>query len=365
MIDAHRIVWRALDSLEFDVTAHCSFNSDNGTTNSFLNRDNIYTEHYDGHRTMHKSKYSEVFSPSFTLIHKDLGEFTEDENRRILSWLSGSDKPGWLEVYRDDSNVLTWQCLGNIVNIEQYKLGNGSVVGYEFNIETTHPYAFSRKFETTKQILEPTTFTLVSNSDEYAKPIYPTVTVSFKNNIYVPVNENPTLEPYKMVPNVIYKYGDLYYINIPSEPHKGLVNIGTFSPNAANVEEYYCVDGTNIVKAVASKDANGNAIKDADGNVIYAWQTVATVGAAVVIENSSANTKTTLTGAAINEKVILDGMNKVITVYNDQGRLEQRIIGDSFNWEWLSLNYGDNNITVTGNCDIAFEWLEPRKVGEL
>ena len=357
MIDAHRIVWRNIDSLEFDVTAHLTFSGDNGATASFLNRENIYSEHYDGRRTIHRSKYNEVFAPRFTFVKQDFSDFTEEENRRILSWLSGSDKPGWLQVYRDDSNVLTWQCFGNITGIEQYKLGNGRVVGYEFEIETTHPYAFSRKIEITGQISKPTSITLESNSDEYSKPLYPTVTIKFGDNIYVPVDVDPTQEPYVMVPNIIYIYKDRYYINIPSEPHKGIVNVGLILPEVADPKEYYCVDGANIVKKTSTKDA--------DGNLIYVWKTIATVGAAVIIENETANTKTIITGAAKNEKVILDGMNKVITVYNENNEQETRIIGDSFNWTWLPLDYGDNNIVVTGNCDITFEWLEPRKVGDL
>ena len=160
-----------------------------------------------------------------------------------------------------------------------------------------------------------------------------------------------------MVPHIIYIYENRYYINIPSESYKGIVHVGLISPDAADLTAYYCVDGANIVKKASTKDA--------DGNSIYVWQTVATVGAAVIIENNTTNTKTIITGAAQNEKVILDGMNKVITVYNENDEQETRIIGDSFNWEWLPLNYGDNNIVVTGNCDITFEWLEPRKVGNL
>lgn len=357
MIDAHRIVWRNMDSLEFDVTAHLTFSGDNGTISSFLNRDNIYSEHYDGRRTIHRSKYSEVFTPRFTLMKQDCSDFTEDENRRMLSWLTSSDKPGWLEVYRDDSNVLTWQCFGNITSIEQYKLGNGRVVAYEFEIETTHPYAFSRKMEITKQILAPTTFTLVNNSDEYSKPLYPTVTITFGDNIYVPVDVDPTQEPYIMVPNIIYIYNGRYYVNIPSEPHKGIVNVGSILPEDAMPNVYYCVDGTNIVKQTTIRETNNT--------VSYAWKTVATVGAAVIIENKTANTKTIITGAAKNEKVILDGVNKVISVYDANGEQETRIIGDSFNMEWFPLNWGSNNITVTGDCDIIFEWLEPRKVGDL
>lgn len=364
MIDAHRIVWQGLDSLEFDVTAHCSFGRDGGTTSSFLNRDNIYTEHYDGRRTIHRSKYVEAFTPRFTLIKQDFSDFDEEQNRKILSWLTASDKPGWLEVYRDDSNVLTWQCFGNIIGLEQYKLSNGRVVGYEFEMETTHPYAFSRKMELTKAILEPTTFNITSNSDEYTKSLYPTVTIKFKGDIYIPIKNMTEVQlldtAYTMIPNTIYALYlnnttvSTYYINIPSISYRGIIHVGIISLEAATPGEYYCVDGKTVVQKVA-----------ADDNQTYIWKTVAEVGAAVQIENTTLGISTVISGAAKDETIILDGMNKVISVYDVNGNQETRIIGDHFNWEWLPLHYGDNSITITGNCEVTLEWIEPRKVGDM
>ena len=58
----------------------------------------------------------------------------------------------------------------------------------------------------------------------------------------------------------------------------------------------------------------------------------------------------------------LDGTNKVISGNNYS---KTRIIGDGFNWEWIPFAYGENNLTVMGNCKIKFEWLEPRKVGSM
>ncbi len=384
MIDAHRIVWRGLDSLEFDATIHCSFNSDNGTVSAFLNRDNIYTEHYDGRRTIHRSKYNEVFTPRFTIIKQNFSDFSEDENRRILSWLTSSDKPGWMEVYRDSSNVLTWQCFGNIINLEQYKLGNGRVVGYEFELESSHPYAWSRKitypevYDAIEEIgnnndyLEVSgvnTFTITCDTDEYNKLIYPQVTIKFSNeNIYMPTNRDPIANDDVMIPNVIYTWNGNYYVNLPSEDVKKQLpskNNPITSTNIAKTEAdtkiysadnyyYFSQDGV-IAKIVATGTG-------------FTWKIVAEVGAAIKIENKTAGTSTIVSGAAINETTILDGTNKVISTYTEIGGelvQETRIIGNHFNWKWLPLKYGDNDIIITGDCKVKIEWLEPRKVGDL
>lgn len=378
MINAHRLVYNNLSSEDFDVIPGLSFGGDDGATTSFLGKEGVYTEHYDGHHTIHRAKYNEVFVPRFTLVKKDYSDFSEEENRRILSWLTVSEKPSWLEVYKDDSNVLTWKCFGNITSLEQYKLGNGRVVGYEFEMETTHPYAWSQKFihptvyATTAEINNndetndylrvygTESFTLTCNTDEYNKPIYPTVTVRFSgSDIYIPINTDPMKDSYVMIPNAIYFYNDGYYVNLPSEGKK--VQLAANNPVTSSM------DNTEIDKLASGYYyfAQDGVIAEIKDKVL---RIVTEVGAAVKIENATTNTSTVIAGAAIGETIMLDGTNKVISAYTTiNGALvqETKIMGNHFNWEWLSLKYGDNNISITGDCEVKIEWIEPRKVGDL
>ena len=246
MISAHRLIFNGFSTEDFDVIPYLSFESDDGATPTFLNTDGVYTEHYDGHRTIHRAKYNEAFTPRFTLIKKDESDFDATENRKILSWITASEKPGFLEVYKDDSNVLEWKIFGCITSVEQYKLGNGRIVGYEFEMESSHPYAWSRKFtypeiyatieelsnndETNDYLTvsEANTFTITCNTDEYNKPLYPKVTINFKGeNPYFPIDVNPLEETtYHMVPNVIYSWIDTgnvehLYVNLNGDEHNG------------------------------------------------------------------------------------------------------------------------------------------------
>lgn len=389
MIDAHRIVYNNLSSEEFDATLRISFDGDNGVTSSFLNRDGVYTEHYDGHRTIHRAKYNEAFMPRFTLIKKNFGDFDAIENRKILSWLTASGVPGWLEVYKDDSNVLEWRVFGCVTSIEQYKLGNGRIVGYEFEIEGSHPYAWSRKFtypevyatvgevnnnDETNDYLEISGTESVAincNSDEYSKPLFPKVTITFSDaNIYFPVEEDPMNNSYIMMPNVLYSYNENLYVNINSgdDADKGKFVITDILSKNTNTNDFVnaggAVDGHYYFpeeKTVKTIIYNG----DTD---IYEWKGVCIIGAAIVINNTYAlngqtvSKETKLSGGALGETIILDGTNKVI--YSATST-DTKIIGDSFNWEWPSFITGENKITVTGNCKIKFEWIEPRKVGSL
>jgi hypothetical protein len=399
MINAHRVVYDNLSSEEFDMIPYAFFNSDDGLVSSFLNREGVYAEHYDGHRTIHRAKHNEVFTPRFTLIKKDFSDIEPSENRRILSWLTSSEKPGWFEVYKDDSNVVEWKVFGYVSSLEQYKLGNGRVVGYEFEVESSHPYAWSRKFvypEVYNTITEINDndetndylavsgiadFDLVCNSDEYNKPLYPKVTITFiGKNPYLPIDNNPTKDnTYHMIPNVIYCWKDAdgakhLYVNLNNETDKGVYEIEeiegkppivtTDNSTAWDDYKYYYFpdDGDYIEKLVA--------VKQDDGTSTYQWQVVAKASMAVKISNThtpfigdaTTTQETIIAGGTMGETIVLDGMNKIIASTQSTS---PRIIDEDFNWQWVTLFTGNNKIAVTGQCQIKFEWLEPRKVGSL
>lgn len=423
------IKWQSLSSLDFDLYTELSIGSgDNGNTSTFLNRESVSTEHFDGRRTIHRLKYQDVLTPTITLVKQDYGNFSQEENRKILSWLTSSDQPGWLEIYHDDSNVLSYQCFGNWTEIEQYKLANGRVIGYVCSFESSAPYAYSSKLvypeihddieEVTNNneindyltVFNTETFNITCNTDEYNKPLYPKVTLTFKGkNEYFPVDVNPLQEnTYSMVPNVIYSWneqyrkavdytsGTIYY----SDKNGAIANPQpTSATEITNGDYYIYVNKTHlyvnlngdedsgkyeIQALVTTPTANGNFVDykyyyfqddgyikklvvDSDG-VTYAWKSIAKVGMAVKVSNSytingALNTKEMIVaGGTMDETIVLDGMNKIIS--GTKG-ITTRIIGDDFNWEWIPFAAGENNIIVTGNCQIKFEWFEPRKVGSL
>ncbi len=386
MIDAHRIIFNGFDSLDFDVTTHLAFDSDNGGTSSFLNRDSVHSEHYDGsYRRIHSYKYNDVVTPTFTFIKQNFEDFTPEENRRMLSWLTASDKPGLLKVYQDDSNVLSYQLFGNFTETEVYKLGNGRVVGYVATFESSAPYAYSRKFvypevhvtateinnnDETNDYLAVSgtqTFNITCDSDEYNKLIYPKVTIVFdEGNIYFPTTTDPMASNFTMIPNVIYSYGDNRCINI----NQGDINDqGKFVLSKEDLSDNTVASG-NLVgnHYYFPKDRTVRKVVVDSSGVNYTWKTVSIIGAAITINNSyTLNGETVpkeviVAGGAPGETIILDGTNKIISSATSN---QLKIIGDDFNWEWPSLITGENAITVTGNCKIKFEWLEPRKVGSL
>lgn len=435
MISPYKISWNGLSSLDFDLWTELSIDGDdNGNTSTFLNREAVTSEHYDGsRRTIHSFRYQDVLEPTITLVKQNYEDFTQDENRKILSWLTSHSDPSWLDIFHDDSNTISYRLFGGWSEIEQHKLSNGRVIGYTCTFTSNSPMAWSRKFiypeihttieeinnndETNDylQVSGEKQFTITCNTDEYNKPLYPKVTITFKGkNDYFPIDVNPQEDnTYHMVPNVIYSWkeeyrravgdekdGTIYYSDKngtkanpqpkPTEVVNGefyiYVNEPHYYVNLNGVEdngkyEIEIIEDETPPKVTTENSGawrslyyyfpnDGNTIQKLNNsNNTYTWKIVSRVGLAAKINSTHIpfngepiTTESIIAGGVLDEAIVLDGTNKVISGTKSN---TTRIIGDDFNWNWIPFYSGDNTITVSGNCEIKFEWLEPRKVGSL
>lgn len=320
MISPHKITYRGLSSLDFDCNVGLSFDGDSGETTAFLGKEAVYSEVYNGsRRNVYGYKNNEVLTPKITFTKKDYSDFTPLENRKILSWLTGSQTASWLSVYADNSQIIEYEILGNFITCSQYKLGNGRVVGYVCEFESISPYAYSPINTITRTITAPTTLTINCQSDEQSAYIYPKITIE----------EDPTSVVVNITSNMASSiFNDNNYIE------------GTVYCDGTN---YYWKSGTTNY-GPRSTDTSGF-----DTTSVSIWnKTTSTKSAATIIKNR-----------VRSEKIVIDGANEVITT----GR--SGVIGNDFNWNWMPLTIGDNTIEIIGNCKVTFEYREPIKCGDL
>lgn len=322
MISPYKFTWNGLSSLEFDVLTDLAFDSDNGAVETHLNREAVISETYDG--TLKRAsnyKWSESFTFQMTLVKNNFGNFTSEENRRILKWLTSKQTPGFINVYKDDSEVVEFAALGNFVSVSSYKLSNGRIVGYVLDWESLTPYAFSDLHTITKTITNTTDNKITINIDtDDNQPIYPRITVKHKG-IIISVAEPLTIYS-DMVDDTVYYDGTNYYWRPESGQYA--FKQSTTNPNLS----------TTSVK-----------LTNTHTDFLY---------------NTTVFDPTIVKGNSSTETVTIDGANRIISSSS-----VRRIFGDDFvNWRWLALYDGKNEIAVEGNCEIMLEWREVRKVGE-
>jgi hypothetical protein len=330
MVSPQKIKYNGVSSADLnplDVILDVAFDSDNGAMSSYLNRSAVASESHDGrYKSTTRYKYDELFSPQFTIVKKDFSDFTQDEVRQVLKYLTSTDKPSLLEVYYDgDSNIVDWACIGGFVSIEMYKIANNRTVGILAKFEAITPFAMSGIYTFTKTISDSTDnkITIEIDTDDN-KPVYPRVTVKHLGSV-VRIPDGKTLTYLSdMAENTAYFNGATYYWKTADSTDPAYFHSSTTNPNLATTSVKLTNKHTDFFKQ-------------------------STVLEPTIVKNNNTT-----------EIVTIDGANKVISS-NSANRIFDT---DFVDWNWLALLDGKNEIVVEGNCTVTIEYREPRKIGE-
>lgn len=323
MLSPYKISWDGYSSVDFDTYTELSFDSDNGQIGTWLSREAVSSETYNGAmRRVHSYKWNEVLTPTITFIKEDYGEFTPEENRKFLKWITGKPTTGVLSVYTDDSEAIEWELIGNFTSVEQYKLSNERVVGYVCTFESCTPWALSPVRTIIQTVDTPSTFTINCETDCPNDIIYPKITITEGNSFVVQADAelgskfqtNTSLIPAEYVPGTVYAYNN----------------------------RWWYVDGSGVMKGDSERPAKWDATS-------------------VVIENLTTKTRTQVGMNVLGEIITLDGANQIIASDRNTGR----IFGSDFNWQWVPFVEGENQIKIIGNCTVKFEYREPIKTGDM
>lgn len=318
MISVNRIKFNELSNVDLDLIVDVAFDSDSGDSNTFLNREAVANESYDGKfRRVHQYKYKDVFAPVFTFVKRDFTEFTFDEQRKVLAWLTSKSTASFLSVYYDDSDVITWEALGGWTEIKTFKNANNRTIGVVAVFEATTPWALSPIKSTTQTITKPGFINMRVDSDCFENLIYPRITIQ-QNGLVIELNSAPS-EEFQYIDNTTYKYinnGNYVYTwKTPSDT----------VPQSSEVDPNLETTSVTLMNVYDSSNISTTTVKENKGD----------------------------------ETIVIDGANQIISSSSPH-----RIFGDDFNWDWPYLSSGQNTFMVIGNCTITFEWREPIKCGE-
>ena len=327
MVSPHHIKYAGVASDELnmlDLIMCVAIDSDNGETNSFLNRSAVQSESHDGrYKPTVRYKYDEVFAPKFTFLKKNFGDFSIDEVRLLLKYLTSKDTTALLEVFYDDSNVVSWAAIGGWTEINLQKLANNRTIGVTAVFSAVHPFALSDLHTVSKVISSYVDNKITINIDtDDNKPVYPRVTINHYHN-------NAPHSVVRVPNGVIYAKSDM----IPNTVY-------------FNNEQYYWIDSDVFYSSTINPNLSLTSVKFTNTHTDFFNQT--TTLPSVIVKNNNST-----------EKVVLDGANKIVSSSS-----VRRVFGDDFSWNWLELHDGKNEITIEGACEVTLEWRTVIKCGE-
>ncbi len=321
MISVNRIIYNKFSSKDFDLKTCLSFEGDSGDVSTFLNREAVASESYRGHfRRVHNYKYNEVLAPKLTFIKDGFGNFTMEEQRRILKWLTSRDTASFLTVYHDDSEVISYEILGGFIEINTHKAGNGRVVGFTAVFESVAPWAFSPLQTITKNVSNPSDNKITINlkTDDQQNAVYPRITIQQDSTTNIITVNHAMGDQDTWVEGSVFKYGNTYYwVDAKGEKHTSTTNTSGLQTTSVSIRNIHTDD---YDKVTAFDTLVKNNIK--------------------------------------GEKVVLDGANRVVSSSST------RIFEDDFSWDWLPLYEGKNELLFIGNCTVTVEYRYPIKCGE-
>lgn len=380
MISANRIKYNGIFSNELnmpDMITCVAMDSDNGETSTYLNREAVVSESYDGrYKRISNFKYTETFAPKFSFFKKDFGDFTMEEVRIVLKWLTSKDTTALLETYYDDSNVVSWASIGGWTEIQTYKLANNRTIAITAVWDSISPFAMSDIYTITQTITNPTNNKITINIDtDDNKPVYPRVTIdhgyggAHHTVVRIPDGTVYTVNT-DMITDTAYFNGTTYYWKPSGETYRveatkptteynknWPVETATTEPTMSSMKnktlylynsKYYWIDPAFVLRSsTVNPNLSTTSVRITNKHTDF-------------LNQSKVLTPTIIKKNNNTEKVVLDGANKIVS----SSSVNRVFDTDFVNWNWLALLDGKNEITVEGNCMITLEWREVRKVGE-
>ena len=321
MIAINRCTYAGYSSQDFDLITCLSFDGDSGDVGAYLNRESVSSESYRGDfKRVHSYKYQDVLAPTLTFIKEGFADFTAEDQRKVLKWLTSKDTASFLTVYHDDTEVISYEILGGFAEINTYKAGSGRVVGITAVFESVAPWAFSQLYTITKDVSNPADNKITINleTDDPQSAVYPRITIKQSSLTNIIEIDHAMGSSDNWVEGSVFKYGSNYYwVDSDGEKH-------TSATNTSNL------DTTSVAIRNIHTDYFGK---------VNAFDTL--------VKN---NVK--------GETVVLDGANRVVSSSS------ARIFGDDFSWKWTPLYEGKNELSFVGNCTVTVEFRHPIKCGE-
>lgn len=302
-----------------------AFEPDNGFKDTFLDMDQISEDYYDGTKKfLYGTRYNSTAAINITIVKMDGTDWSVNDNRKALRWLTGSRTASWLDLckYKDDELgwISSYSFLGTVKSPQQYKL-DGRVVGMSFEFASINPWAYS-----SEQVFD--------RSIEQAL--------------------------------VVDSEGVLTAKEISVSEDGVLCNSSTPGVGAC-----FCVDDKGILYVeniiVALID---NQTDDLYSYIYLDIEFLNDTCKYLEIRNETLGEITRVENLDIKEKINITGKQFIVAYtknqLTDEWENTERIFGEDFNFVWPRLAPGTNHFVIegNGNGNAKFAYRYPMKVGD-
>lgn len=290
---------------------------DEGEMGTFLSMEPVYTDNsYGTRRIDYGAKYVDVAVIRISVMKANGKDFTVNEVRDFLRWITGSRKTSYLDLSDivNDEEVVKASFLGRITSVYQQKL-DARTVGFVIEHTSVSPYAYS--------------------PIQYASCSFGQELTTDDNGVLFKSGQNLSIDN-----NGILSNGSSAMFNI--------TNDGTiYLDNSVSIKINNDTDDLSDYVYMDTRFTNSNS-----NHVVIKNQTI--------YEESDGIDGITEISGMNNKEIITLSSGQFIT--SSRGRT----FGNNFNFIWPKLLPGENNFVVSGTGEGAIEFMYrvPMKIGD-
>lgn len=295
------------------IIAAFASDTDNGLTDTFLSMDISSDDYYDGtKRYTYNSRYNTQATVTITVVKNNGKDFSLQQVRSCLRWLTGAKTDSWLDMYNGDE--IKYSFLGRVTNVQNYKL-DARVVGLTITFTSVSPWAYSAP-----QVFDCSIYQLIDITED----------------------------------GVLLKGGD------------DAVPLGTDSEGVLSVSYLDNNNYFNITdEGVVYIDNSYKTVIDNQSDDLYTYiyldiDYINESSSFVSIRNITLGEETKVTSIRTNESISISAKQFIIS------DVPNKIFGDTFNFVWPRLQPGLNDFIVEGDGrgSAKFTYRYPMKVGD-
>lgn len=177
---AYYFKYRNQYNTDYDLITSISFDAGFDQIGTATAVESVTSDKYDGSRIDYGSRYTEQIELQITMVKKDYKDFTREEKRSILRWLSANKQASWLQLYDEDGGEII-EFFGRFTSVEE-KIADSRTIGMIAVFTSPFPYGFSSLREINQTFIGTDTLIIHNDTDvldEYVRPYF-TITPSKK-----------------------------------------------------------------------------------------------------------------------------------------------------------------------------------------
>lgn len=295
------------------IIAAFASDTDNGLTDTFLSMDISSDDYYDGtKRYTYNSRYNTQATVTITVVKNNGKDFSLQQVRSCLKWLTGAKTDSWLDMYNGDE--IKYSFLGRVTNVQNYKL-DARIVGLIITFTSVSPWAYSAP-----QVFDCSIYQLIDITEE----------------------------------GVLLKGGD-------NAVPLGTDSEGVLSVSYLDNNNYFNITDDGVVYI----DNSYRTVIDNQSDDLYTYiyldiDYINESSSFVSIRNITLGEETKVTSIRTNESISISAKQFIIS------DVPNKIFGDTFNFVWPRLQPGLNDFIVEGDGrgSAKFTYRYPMKVGD-